>query len=134
MKGYLHWRASANDTPRRLTLPFLSALVALCACASQPQTHPWADANLLAFLADTHVTRTEVTARLGDPHAIFENGRIVAYRLGHNNEGYFVVPAAQKQTQLDWQGVDYDLMLAFDDAGILREHSIIALHAGSPQS
>jgi len=130
MKACLHWRAAANGTPRRATLPFLTALVALWACASQPHTR--ADANLLAFLADTHVTRTEVTAKLGDPHAIFENGRIVAYRLGHNNEGYFTVPAAQKQTQLDWQGVDYDLMLAFDDAGILREHSIIALHGGSP--
>jgi hypothetical protein len=107
----------------------------LAAPASQPSTegHARPDEGLLTFLADGQVTRGEIVARLGQPHATFEDDHVIAYRLGHNSAGYYVVSAPRKSSRLDWAGVDYNLMLRFDDLGILQEHNLIGIrHASQP--
>jgi hypothetical protein len=114
-----------------VTALIVCLLAALPAQPSQPSTeaHARPDKSLLTFLADEHVTRSEVTARLGQPHATFENGLVIAYRLCHDSEGYYVAPEPRKTTELEWQGIAYDLMLRFDDQGNLREHSLIGIRS-----
>lgn len=103
-------------------------LCGLSACASQPSApmHPVPDKTLSAFASGEHITRSDVVAQLGPPRATFENGRVIAYRLGKNGGGYYVVSPLNKTSELDWQGVEYNLMLRFDDQGVLQEHSLIA--------
>jgi len=109
----------------------LSALALLGACASQAPKRARPDSHLLAFIDGPQVTRQEVVEHLGQPRASFENDKVIAYRLGQSGGGYYVVSAPQKQTELDWEGVDYDLMLRFDERGVLQEHSLIAIRSAS---
>jgi len=133
MCARLHTTTSYDVACRTLVVALLCMLSALSASASPPSTQAQArpDKDLLAFIADKHVTRDEVVAHLGQPHASFENDSVIAYRLGQSDGGYYVVSAPQKKTELDWQGVDYDLMLHFDDQGILQEHNLIAIRSAS---
>ena len=111
----------------------LGMFSALSASASPPAARVQAppDKDLLAFIADKHVTKDEVVAHLGKPHASFEHDSVIAYRLGQSGGGYYVVSAPPKPTGLGWLGVDYDLVLHFDDQGILQEHSLIAIRNAS---
>ena len=103
------------------------ALALLSPCTSQTQSP--ASFQLLEFLSAERVTRDEVLARLGPPYSTFENGRVIAYRLGKGKEGYVQVPAATQKDSPGWKGVDYDLVLAFDEDGTLVQHNLIAIRA-----
>jgi hypothetical protein len=129
-------RAEQIDrTPARVAVAFgwltASLVVAgtvalLCGCASS-QAAPRPD--LLAFLDGERVTREDVTTRLGPPSGTFARDGVVTYRLGQNKAGYFVVPSPSGYSPVDWRGVDYDLVLAFDDAGILSAHNLVAVRS-----
>ena len=97
-------------------------LCMLSACVSQPSSpaHAHPDENLLGFIDGERVTRSEVVAHLGKPCATFEHDQVIAYRVGKAAGGYYVVSLPQKPSELDWQAVDYDLMLRFDDQGSLQ--------------
>ena len=99
-------------------------IVALAGCASHPIPRP----DLLTFLEAEHVTRKDVEAHLGPPSAAFDRDGVLTYRLSEPKEGYFVAPPMKHNTNLDWRGVNYDLVLAFDEAGILSAHNLIAIH------
>jgi hypothetical protein len=85
------------------------------------------DRQLLGFLDQQPVTRAEVYGHLGPSYSTYEEARIVAYRIGENGSGYYVVAPSEKNNS--WKSVKYDLMLLFDDTGTLRQHSLIAIHA-----
>ena len=108
----------------RISLLLVSALWLLTGCASSPSPKP----DLLAFLEADHVTRTDVIAHLGAASASFDRDGVVAYRVSHNDHGFFVAAPMKKNTELDWEGINYDLVLAFDEAGVLSEHRLIAVH------
>jgi hypothetical protein len=99
----------------------------LASCASAPLVKH----HSLAFLASGHVTEDDVRAQLGSSAATFERGHVLAYRLRRTSDGYDVVVPTYDSKGLGWEGVDYDLVLAFDDDGILREHSLISIHGAS---
>jgi hypothetical protein len=103
-------------------------LVLLSACASAP-TKPVGRSDLLQFLDQPGITRQQVIAQLGPPSDTFLRDNIVTYRLGHNAEGYFVVPPHPGKGELGWEGVDYDLVLAFNSDQTLREHRLVAIRA-----
>jgi len=99
--------------------PFSECLViagligALAACA----TTPLGRKDLLSFLEPGVTTRAEVTRKLGSPHASYERGRIVAYRLSEDESGYYA-PRARKS----WQ---YSLMLVFDANAVLVKRELV---------
>jgi len=118
----------------------LGGLILLGACAPQPTLR----SVQLEFLQTAPVTRASVDAHLGMPSATFDQDRVVAYRLTETPQGYFVVPPSidalsQKQltgaaspggfrAPIDWQGITHDLVLAFDESGVVSEYRLIAIH------
>jgi len=132
MAGYLFNYGKRALTSGALLAVLFMAYAGRPASASDPPPRVRPDANLLAFLDGEHVTRSDVVAHLGAPRASFERGHVTAYRLGQNKDGYFVVPAPKKKTpEFDWRGVDYDLMLLFDDDNLLRQHNLIGVRSPS---
>lgn len=101
----------------------LALLAAGCATTGEPP----AGQPLLAFLADGATPRREVLARLGEPSARFEGGRILTYRLGPAAGGALqVVPREATPTGWpDWIKARHSLVLVFDTGGVLREHSLV---------
>ncbi len=96
-------------------LALLTIICILPGCAT-----PIGHRDLLDFLNDG-ITRTEeVHQKLGEPSARYENSRIVAYRLGRDEAGYFLVKSSR-----DWSEAQYSLVLVFNANGILRRHSLI---------
>jgi len=119
----------------------LSGLTVLCGCASHP-TPP--RPVQLEFLQTAPVTRASVDAHLGTPSATFDQDRVVTYRLTETPQGYFVAaPSIDAVSEnhpkgttspggfrapIDWQGITHDLVLAFDETGIVSEYRLIAIH------
>jgi hypothetical protein len=95
-------------------------LVLLGACATTPVGQP----DLLTFVEDGRTTREQVFLALGEPSATYEDGRILTFRLARDEGGYFLVEKAP-----GFRSVKYSLVLAFDDAGLLRRHSLVAIKA-----
>ena len=108
----------------------LTLALALVGCATTPpplKTSP----DLLNFLSDGKTTRTEAIISLGQPSGRFESENILTYRLGFDprNSGYYVV---ERETTASgwptWTAAKFSLVLVFDDAGVLRKHSLVKVN------
>ena len=77
------------------------------------------------------MTRADVDAQLGPATASYGHDRILAYRLHTSAAGYEVVRPPRAMSGLGWEGVDYDLVLAFDPEGVLLEHKLISVRPGA---
>lgn len=103
---------------------------ALAGCATTPPPLKGSP-DLLNFLADGKTTRTEAVATLGQPSGHFESEKILTFRLGFEprNNGYYVV---ERETTTNgwptWTAAKFSLVLVFDDAGILRKHSLVEVN------
>ncbi|WP_298828028.1 hypothetical protein [uncultured Piscinibacter sp.] len=97
------------------------AVARLAACTSPPQQQGQSD--LLDFLQGGSTRREEVQMRLGEPNALYEGNRILAYRLRRDQGGYVLVKGGS-----DCQEVRYNLMLAFDAQGVLRRHTLVEVN------
>jgi len=121
---------SLSAAIRRL-LPILQMAVAV-ACT----TAPTPNRDLLVFLNQETVTKEETVSLLGQPHETFEEGRVFTYRLGHTDKGYYLVPPAPGWEQLNiavgWEGVDFDLVLVFDESGVLHRQRLVAIRSPAP--
>ena len=113
------WSCSKRKS-RRPRSAWALVLVLLGACASTPFGQP----DLLTFIEDGQTTREQVFLTLGEPSATYEDGRILTFRLARDDGGYFLVEKAP-----GFRSVKYSLVLAFDDAGLLRRHSLVAIKA-----
>jgi hypothetical protein len=100
---------------RRIAVALLVATL-LVACASAPVGQQ----DLLTFLQEGQTSRQEVYLALGEPSAVFEGERILTYRLGQDKGGYFLL-----QQGPGFQGVNYSLVLVFDDTGQLARHALV---------
>ena len=118
---------------RTTGLVSIGAVWLLCGCASQPTSRSPPQPDLLLFLDGEHVTRADVTAHLGPASATFDRDGVVTYRLSQVKAGYVVAPPPPAGAAADWQGIDYDLVLAFDEAGVLSAHNLVAIHAPLPK-
>jgi hypothetical protein len=103
-----------------LVASFLAALL-LCGCASAEKST--AGPDVLSFLQDGHTSREEIISHLGSPSRAIQKERFLFYRVGHDSGGYFVGELNHRR----WADVRYSLVLVFDDAGVLKEHSIVSV-------
>jgi len=83
--------------------------------------------ELLDFLKQDPVTRQDVIAHLGEPNATFEHDHVLAYHLG-SDKGGFIVQRTKKDVT-GWEDVNYDLMLVFDENGLLLQHNLVTVRA-----
>jgi hypothetical protein len=95
-------------------LLLLVALVSACA------TTPLGRADLLDFIEDGKTSREQTYLSLGEPTSLYEEGRILCFRLGQDGGGYFVVGKGW-----GWAGIKTSLIMAFDDEGVLSRHSLV---------
>jgi hypothetical protein len=128
-----------NAPPRIRLLSLVTTLLAASCClgwldgCSSPAV-PGASRDLLSFLAVEGTTRDTVLLRLGEPSAFFENGRILAYRVGEDRvakpwRGIESDPARISQVAMqDWSGVAYSLVLVFDEHGALEKQSLVRVN------
>jgi hypothetical protein len=100
----------------------VTSLSMVVACATTSPVSP--DPNLLGFLDRPPVTRADVVKVLGPPSAVFERDNVLSYRLRENKTGYSLVPPNG-----GWEGVNYDLVLAFGADGELRQHNLVVIRA-----
>ncbi len=104
----------------RSILPiFLSML-----CAGGCSTTPIGRSDLIDFLKDGVSSREEVILQLGDPGAMYEDSRILTYRLSRDEAGWFV-----RETSKGWTGILANLVLVFDEKGVLKRHSLVQVRA-----
>lgn len=104
-------------------------ILSLLGCATSPPLKGCPD--LLDFLADGETTREEVVLKLGQPSGKFERENILTYRLGFEpkNKGYFLVERETQPTGWPtWVRARYSLVLVFDEAGVLRRHSLVEVN------
>ncbi|GAB7542856.1 hypothetical protein CS8_025250 [Cupriavidus sp. 8B] len=80
--------------------------------------------QLLSFLQDGSTTREDVYLHLAEPSATFEAGRIHTYLLDEDQAGYILMHRSGKE----WNG-KYSLVLAFDEHGVLRRHSLVRIRS-----
>jgi hypothetical protein len=87
---------------------------------------PGAQPDLLGFLEIGRTSREDVLLRLGQPSAVFEQERILTYRIGEDpKQGRYVVTP---KALLSWQQVRYSLVLVFDDAGRLLKQNLVVVY------
>ena len=97
-----------------------AAVVLLLLLFAGCATTPLGRADLLAFIEDGRTSREEAYLQLGEPSAFFEGGRILSFRLGQDDGGYFLVEKAK-----GFVDVRFSLMMVFDDRGVLQRHSLV---------
>lgn len=102
----------------KLPVLALSLWFTLAGCASMPPAY--ADKDLLSFLTPG-ISRETVLLKLGEPSATFEQGRVLTYRVGADEEkGYFLL-----DRQIRWENTKYSLVLVFDEKMLLKKHSLV---------
>ena len=101
--------------------PYLMVVVALTAVLAGCMT-PVGSPDLLAFLKDGSTTREDVYLHLAEPSSTFEGGSILTYLLDEDQAGYILMRRKEKA----WNG-KFSLVLAFDEHGVLRRHSLVRI-------
>ena len=103
----------------------LLPLLASCATTSPP-VEKIAEKAFLEFLEDGKASKQMVILKLGQPSGTFEGEKIVTYRIGKDEQGYFVVDR-QGSTPVPggWTGAKFSLVLIFDEHNVLQKHSLV---------
>ena len=123
---------------REVPICFLLSLGLVgCAPTIQQLAPAEAEQRWLPFLEDRKTTKEEVLLRLGTPSAQFQGERILTYRLVEDqvvgfvaNETKGLMPAPREvmvgsPTLSWWPRGAYNLVLVFDQRGVLQKHSLI---------
>ncbi len=97
---------------KRRVIVFLVSL-GLAACAAAQGADWRAKQNWSSFLEDGNTRKEEVLSRLGVPSGVFEDGRILIYRV--------LVDAAPWRLKRD----DPQLILVFDEKQVLERHKLL---------
>jgi hypothetical protein len=88
------------------------------------------DQQLTSWLVPGQTTSEEVLLRLGQPSLALEDGRLLTFRVrrGYDKEGKHALENAGPAEGWyggRWQGIDYSLVIAFDQEGRYEEHSLV---------
>jgi hypothetical protein len=98
----------------------LSAIVLiaclLTACATSERLNSSQTARYDGFIRDGQTTKSQVEAQLGSPRAVFEEGRVLMYRVYLLDDG---------RMNLQGKGDCYACVLAFGKDSVLERHSLI---------
>lgn len=106
----------------------LALVITLAGCAT-PQSPP--PTVLLDFITDGQTTKQEIIVKLGEPSGRFESEKILTYRLraAPKSDGYYVVQRETTTSGLPtWSLANFSLVLVFDDANVLRQHSLVKVN------
>lgn len=98
----------------------LFAAVFLAACVSAPI----GQGGLLDFIQDGQTTKEDVLLRLGEPNALYEDARILTYRLSQDEKGWILLGPTK-----GWSEAFVNLVLVFDSQGVLRRHSQVKVRS-----
>lgn len=96
-----------------------------CATSTAPGIAP--NPTLLSFLQDGATSRTDVLNRLGEPSTVFEQDRILTYRIAGDPDRGFWIRERTGQPNTGWIGVNRSLVLVFDEQGLLQRHSLVVV-------
>jgi hypothetical protein len=109
------------------TLPTFLLLLLLAGCATtRSPAGGSVEKTFLEFLEDGKTTRQMVILKLGQPSATFEGERILTYRIGSDENGYFVLDRHPDWlVRYDWTGTKFSLVLIFDEHDVLQKHSMV---------
>jgi hypothetical protein len=105
---------------RHLSCTLAGCVIGLAGCTSTPPSR----SVDLKFLEHAPVTREQVAGQLGPASDSFEADRVLTYRLRQSNADYYIVALTKNQ---GWEGVNYDLVLAFDESGVLSQHRMVPI-------
>jgi hypothetical protein len=88
----------------------------LTACTTSERLNSSQIARYDGFIRDGQTTKSQVEAQLGPPWAVFEEGRVLMYRVYLQADGRIYL-----------QGRDecHACVLAFGEDGVLKRHSLI---------
>jgi hypothetical protein len=132
----------------KIALWFLLLPLFVGGCATSPQL-PERRASILDFIEDGKTTRADALQKLGEPTGEFQNQKILTYRLSVQQNTKDLYPVTREQqcftyprarTGIEWPmwvasanrfatHVPYSLVLVFDEAGVLRRHTLVDVKA-----
>lgn len=102
-------------------------LSALAACMAAPQQRD-VERQVLAWIETGRTTRADVLLSLGMPRSTFEQDSIFVYGVQcQSTTRCNAVPY-----RADWRTVAYQLILEFNEAGVLERHRLLR-ERGFPQ-
>lgn len=105
----------------------LAALLVLGGCATPTPPGISPAPALLDFLREGATRRADVVSRLGEPSTVFEQDRILTYRIAGDAKQGFWIRERVAQPNLGWIGVNHSLVLVFDENGLLQRKSVVAV-------
>lgn len=110
---------------------FLLSAVTITSCTFQAVNNEDAlsDLEKLKFIQDSVTTKKEILLKLGPPSGKYQDDSILTYRLSYDvssNEKWHVV---DKCLPFNWQFVDYNLVLVFDNNNIVEKQSLIPIRS-----
>ncbi len=117
----------------RFVIPLaLVALLTAAGCAAGRVIEPSNEGKFLRSVPrDGETTLTQVLAEYGEPHAVFEEGRIVAYRLTYTGPQEYVtltslakVKGNRAMPLYAWRNSHFSLVLVFEGE-VVRRHSLV---------
>jgi len=109
------------------TYLLLSPLVG-CATTSPPAETSAVKKLETAFLKSLEhgkTTKQTVILKLGQPSGSYEGERILTWRLGTDEEGFFVRDQQTVARYPTWTLTKYSLVLIFDENNVLTMHSLV---------
>lgn len=103
-----------------------------CAAHELQAIPPTRGSREIAALIDGQTTRDRVVEQWGEPSSTFEDGRILSYRLDGRFEVVRLVErrsdaGSRSDSPSRWTNAVYDLVLAFDSAGVLETHRLLRI-------
>lgn len=101
-----------------ILLVFLAAFLAGCVSV------PVGQGDLLDFIHDGQTTKEDVLLKLGEPNALYEESRILTYRLSQDEKGWILLGPTK-----GWGEAFVNLVLVFDAQGVLRRHSQVKVRS-----
>jgi hypothetical protein len=110
-----------------LVVWFVASLtLAACAGGKTPDELRALARQSVAFLEDGGTTREEALTTLGVPTAVFEDERILTYRMYLHDKAGLVVVRHGPPGPRYWRAVgDYHLILVFDTKSVLARHKLL---------
>ena len=114
-----------TDKVTRLAAYLLLPLLASCATTSLP-AEKIAEKAFLEFLEDGKASKQMVILKLGQPSGTFERERILTYRIGKDETGYFMLDRQSgAPARYGWTETKFSLVLIFDENNVLQKHSMV---------
>lgn len=104
----------------RAVLIFALALCTGCFTVDAHETHREPTLERIPWLTEGRTTRSEVTAHLGEPSRIFEQGRIQIWALDDN-----LTVLAQRQSGAAPYAPPVSLVVVFDAGDVVEHASVV---------